>query len=120
MRVHMMQKTQDQRDRTDLLEFATMCTAGFHQPRTFSRRVVPLLSARAQEFDVVHDNQALGPALLDVTRAGLPLVATIHHPISVDRELEIAAAPWYRKLTLRRWFGFVRMQARVARQIDHI
>ena len=108
------------RDRTDLLEFATMCTAGFPEPRTFSRRVVPLLSARASEFDVVHDNQGLGPALLDVTRAGLPLVATIHHPISVDRELEIAAAPWYRQLTLRRWFGFVQMQARVARQIDHL
>jgi glycosyltransferase involved in cell wall biosynthesis len=108
------------RDRTDLLEFATMCTAGFPEPRTFSRRVAPLLSARAGVFDVVHDNQGLGPALLDVTRSGLPLVATIHHPISVDRDLEVAAAPWYRKLTLRRWFGFVRMQARVARKIEHL
>ena len=108
------------RDRTDLLEFATMCTAGFPEPRTFCRRVAPILAARASEFDVVHDNQALGPALLTVARAGLPLVATIHHPISVDRELEIAAAPWYRQLTLRRWFGFVRMQARVARQVDHL
>ncbi len=108
------------RDLTDLLEFGTMCTAGFPEPRTFCRRVAPLLSARAGEFDVVHDNQGLGPALLDVTRAGLPLVATIHHPISVDREVEIGAAPWYRQLILRRWFGFVRMQARVARQIDHV
>ncbi|HEY5247563.1 MAG TPA: glycosyltransferase family 4 protein [Dermatophilaceae bacterium] len=108
------------RDLTDLLEFGTMCTAGFPEPRTFSRRVAPLLTGRAPEFDVVHDNQSLGPALLDVSRAGLPLVATIHHPISVDRELEVAAAAWYRKLTLRRWFGFVRMQARVARQIDHV
>ena len=108
------------RDRTDLLEFATMCTAGFPEPRTFSRRVAPLLAARAGEFDIVHDNQGLGPALLDVTRSGLPLVATIHHPISVDREVELGAAPWYRQLILRRWFGFVRMQARVARQIDHL
>ena len=108
------------RDRTDLLEFATMCTAGFPEPRTFSRRVAPLLAARAGEFDIVHDNQGLGPALLDVTRAGLPLVATIHHPISVDREVELGAAPWYRQLILRRWFGFVRMQARVARQMDHL
>jgi len=105
---------------TDLLEFATMCTAGFPEPRTFCRRVAPLISARAGEFDVVHDNQGLGPALLQVTKAGLPLLATIHHPISVDREIEIAAAPWHRQLTLRRWFGFVRMQARVARQIDHV
>lgn len=108
------------RDLTDLIEFGTMCTAGFPEPRTFSRRVAPLLAARARDFDIVHDNQALGPALLDVTRAGLPLVATIHHPISVDREVEIAAALWYRQPMLRRWFGFVRMQARVARQIDHV
>ena len=108
------------RDRTDLLEFATMCTAGFPEPRTFSRRVAPLLSARAGDFDIVHDNQGLGPALLDLPGAGLPLVATIHHPISVDRELELGAAPWYRQLILRRWFGFVRMQARVSRQIDHL
>lgn len=108
------------RDLTDLLEFGTMCTAGFPEPRTFSRRVAPLLSARAFEFDVVHDNQGLGPALLEVTRAGLPLVATIHHPISVDREVEIGAAPWYRQLMVRRWFGFVRMQARVARRIDQV
>lgn len=108
------------RDLTDLLEFATMCTAGFPEPRTFSRRVAPLLSARAADFDVVHDNQALGPALLDVTRAGLPLVATIHHPISVDRDVEVGAASWDRRLMLRRWYGFVRMQARVARQIDHV
>jgi glycosyltransferase involved in cell wall biosynthesis len=108
------------RDLTDLLEFATMCTAGFPEPRTFSRRVAPLISARAKEFDVVHDNQGLGPALLELTKAGLPLLATIHHPISVDREVEIGAAPWYRQLTLRRWFGFVHMQARVARQIDHV
>lgn len=108
------------RDLTDLLEFATMCTAGFPEPRTFSRRVAPMLTARAGELDIVHDNQALGPALLNVTRAGLPLVATIHHPISVDREVEIAAAPWHRQPMLRRWFGFVRMQARVARKIDHL
>lgn len=115
-----MPRPSEFRDRTDLLEFATMCTAGFPEPRTFSRRVAPLLVARAGEFDIVHDNQGLGPALLEVTGAGLPLVATIHHPISVDRELELGAAQWYRQLTLRRWFGFVRMQARVARQIDHL
>jgi glycosyltransferase involved in cell wall biosynthesis len=95
-------------------------TAGFPEPRTFSRRVAPLLSERAGEFDIVHDNQGLGPALLDITRAGLPLVATIHHPISVDREVELGTVRWYRQPAVRRWFGFVRMQARVARQVPHI
>lgn len=102
----------------DVLEYAIMCTAGFPEPRTFSRRVVPLLRARAGEFDVVHDNQTLGAALLRLPAAGLPLVGTIHHPISVDRSLELAAAPLRKQLSLRRWYGFTRMQARAARRMD--
>ena len=105
------------KDRNDVLEFAIMCTAGFPEPRTFSRRVVPLLAARKDDFDIVHDNQTLGPALLKLPELGLPLLGTIHHPISVDRQLDLAAAPLRKKLTVRRWYGFVRSQARVARQI---
>ena len=102
--------------RTDVLEYAIMCTAGFGEPRTFARRVLPLLAARADEFDVVHDNQTFAPKLLGVPELGLPLVGTMHHPISVDRRLDIAAAPLRKKLTMRRWYGFVRSQQRVARQ----
>ena len=103
---------------TDVLEYLTMCTAGFPEPRTFSRRVVPLLHRRRAEFDVVHDNQTLGPAFLRLP-PGLPLVGTIHHPISVDRALDLAAAPtWQKRVSLRRWYGFVGMQARVARRLD--
>ncbi len=103
------------RDRTDVLEYATMCTAGFPEPRTFARRVTPLLVERRADFDVVHDNQTLAPALLGVQDAGLPLVTTLHHPISVDRRVALAAARGRARITQRRWFGFVRMQARVAR-----
>lgn len=101
----------------DVLEFLIMCTAGFPEPRTFSRRVVPLLAARASEFDVVHDNQTLGTALLKLPAAGLPLVGTMHHPISKDRQLELAHAKLRKQIPLRRWYGFLRMQARVAREI---
>lgn len=108
------------RDRTDVLEFLTMCTAGFPEPRTFSRRVLPLLRERAAEFDVVHDNQTLAPALLKIPAHGLPLVGTIHHPISVDRKLELAHAKLRKQIPLRRWYGFVKTQARVARQIPDL
>lgn len=102
---------------TDLLEFLIMCTAGFPEPRTFSRRVVPLLRKRAGEFDVVHDNQTLGTALLELPKSGLPLVGTMHHPISKDRELALAAAGLRKQIPLRRWYGFLGMQAKVARRI---
>ena len=105
------------RDLVDVEEVVTMWTAGFPEPRTFSRRVLRLLRERADEFDIVHDNQTLGSPLLGVEAAtGLPLVASVHHPISIDRRIDLASAPgWKKRLTLRRWYGFVRMQARVAR-----
>src|SRR5207342_163134 len=63
------------RDLVAVEEVLTMWTAGFPEPRTFSRRVVRLLRERAHEFDVVHDNQTLGSPLLGVEEAtGLPLV----------------------------------------------
>jgi glycosyltransferase involved in cell wall biosynthesis len=110
------------RDLTDVGEVLTMWTAGFPEPRTFSARAVRLLRTRVGDFDVVHDNQSLGSALLDVERAvGAPLVTTIHHPISVDRRIDLdAATTWKRQLGLRRWYGFVRMQARVARRVPMV
>src|SRR4051794_1248741 len=107
------------RDWVDAAEFATMCTAGFPEPLTFSLRAARLLLPRRDEFDVVHDNQSLGYGLLRLTRAGLPTVATVHHPIAIDRALDLAAAPSLRKrLTLHRWYAFTRMQARVAPRLD--
>lgn len=107
------------RDRIDLLELATMWTAGFPEPRTFSLRAARLLRERARDFDVVHDNQCLGSGLLDIA-ARLPLVATVHHPITKDREVDLAAAPRRRKLLVRRWYGFLGMQQRIARQIPDL
>ncbi len=109
------------RDRVDLLEVATMWTAGFPEPRTFSLRAARLLRERLADFDVVHDNQTLGYGMLAIERAGLPLVTTIHHPITFDRRVDLAAATgWRRRLSLRRWYGFLRMQAAVARQATSI
>jgi glycosyltransferase involved in cell wall biosynthesis len=103
---------------TDLQEFGIMCTAGYPEPYAFSRRVAERLRHRRDEFDLVHDNQCLGTGLLEFVRDGWPFVNTLHHPITIDRDLELSHAtkPW-RKLTLRRWYGFLDMQMRVARQL---
>lgn len=108
------------RDGLDLFELGVMYTAGFPEPLTFSIRAARLLRARAGEFDVVHDNQCLGYGLLSMQSAGLPLLATVHHPITHDRKVELAAARGWRQLTVRRWYGFLRMQARVARKIGEL
>ena len=79
------------------------------------------LARRLGDFDLVHDNQSLGSGLLGMMADGWPVLATIHHPITVDRELELSHADgWKRRLTLKRWYGFVRMQARVARRLPRV
>jgi glycosyltransferase involved in cell wall biosynthesis len=109
------------RDLVDVAEVATMWTAGFPEPRTFSRRVLRLLRERAGDFDVVHDNQTLGYGMLSMAKMGLPLITTVHHPVSVDRVVEIENAPNLRQnLGKRRWYSFTRMQGRVARRMISI
>src|SRR6476660_8050095 len=108
------------RNLVDVEEFLTMCTGGFPEPKTFSTRVARLLRERVEDFDVVHDNQVLGYGMLEIEKMGLPLVTTLHHPITFDRRIDLAAAPWRRKLSVRRWYGFLRMQGKVARRARRI
>jgi glycosyltransferase involved in cell wall biosynthesis len=105
----------------DVAEFGLMCTAGFPEPLTFSWRVRKELARRKGQFDVVHDNQCFGRGLLDVMADGWPLLATLHHPITVDRSLDLShARTLRRRVALRRWYGFLGMQMRVARQVPRI
>jgi glycosyltransferase involved in cell wall biosynthesis len=112
-------KRDEYRDWIDALEVATMWTGGFPEPLTFSLRARRHLRARRGDFDVVHDNQTLGYGLLG--DLGAPLVTTIHHPITVDRQLELDAADtWQRRYSVRRWYAFTRMQKRVARRLPSV
>ncbi|MCM2414414.1 MULTISPECIES: glycosyltransferase family 4 protein [unclassified Streptomyces] len=112
-------KPGEYRDWIDATEVATMWTGGFPEPLTFSLRVRRHLAARRGEFDVIHDNQTLGYGLL--ADLGAPLVTTIHHPITVDRQLDLDAAPTRRRrLSVRRWYAFTRMQKRVARRLPSV
>jgi glycosyltransferase involved in cell wall biosynthesis len=108
------------RDRIDLLELATMWSAGFPEPKTFCLRVARIMADRGDEFDVIHDNQSLGSALLTMAERGLPVVATVHHPITRDRVHEVAAATWWRRPLVRRWYAFAETQKRVARAIPEL
>jgi glycosyltransferase involved in cell wall biosynthesis len=107
------------RDWIDVLEVATMWTGAFPEPRTFGVRAVRALRERKDDFDVVHDNQVLATGMLRIAEF-LPLVTSIHHPISVDRRIELKAARGLSRLTKWRWYSFVRMQARVARKVGPI
>ena len=106
---------------TDWLEVAQFSTGAFPEPLAFSMRARGFLRRHPGRFDVVHDNQCLGYGLLGIERDGLPVVATIHHPITVDRRLEREHARTRRERFAKgRWYGFARMQTRVARRLPRI
>lgn len=105
------------RDWVDVQEFAIMCTAGFPEPRTFGKRVLKALAKRTGEFDVVHDNQVLAHGIGKIEdEVGVPVVTTLHHPITFDRRVDLAAAPLRKKLSVQRWYGFLKMQGAVVRK----
>ncbi|MEM9133721.1 MAG: glycosyltransferase family 4 protein [Actinomycetota bacterium] len=104
----------------DIVELAQFSTGTFSEPLAFSVRAYQALKERTGDFDIVHDNQCLGYGILGVDRI-LPTLVTLHHPITVDRRLEMAAAPNRRKrFSSSRWYSFVKMQGRVARRMPRI
>jgi glycosyltransferase involved in cell wall biosynthesis len=83
------------------------------------RAVVRRLRA-GRGYDVVHDVQCLGWGMLAIRALGLPVVTTVHHPLSVDRR-----ASFQRDRTLREALGTmefypVGMQACVARRMHRV
>ncbi len=91
------------------------------EPFAFSVRALRATARRLREgarFDLVHDVQSLGHGLLGIRAMGLPVVSTVHHPLTVDRQ-----ASFLRDRTLRDAIGTVQfyplgMQRAVARRLD--
>jgi glycosyltransferase involved in cell wall biosynthesis len=108
-------------DPINVSEWARTRFGEFPEPLTFSHRVARALRAhRGPRYDVVHDNQCLGPGLLDID-AHVPVVSTVHHPITFDRRFALdAARGWLKWLGVHRFYSFVPAQIRVARQLPRI
>jgi glycosyltransferase involved in cell wall biosynthesis len=106
--------------RYDFLEAGVFCTGQFAEPLAFSARVNAHLSTRLGEFDLVHDNQCLGWGIAKLEQK-IPLIVTLHHPITRDRMLEMEAAPnWFKRRSIGRWYSFVRMQGKVASRLPRV
>jgi glycosyltransferase involved in cell wall biosynthesis len=116
------------RDLASTAEFVMMRTGQFSEPLAFSLRAHKALKPRKgvpPPFDIVHDNQTLGYGMLALRQSlaphKIPLVATLHHPITVDRRLHLdATTGWKNRFGVRRWYSFLPMQARVASRLDGI
>ena len=105
-----------------LIEWLGTMSGYFSEPLAFGMRAYDLLSnSQNNKYDIVHDNQTLAYGIFKIQELGFPVVETIHHPVTIDRDLAVQSATSLKdKLGLRRWFSFINMQIKVARRLSHI
>ncbi len=106
----------------NLIEWLGVCTGFFTEPLTFGMRAYSFLRSNNGngKYDVIHDNQSLSHGILKIKGLGTPVVTTIHHPITIDRDLALKAAKsLWQKMGIKRWYAFANMQLKVAKKLSH-
>lgn len=108
------------KDPVNLLEWLGVSTMGYPEPLTFGIRAQRYLAGKIKNYDILHDNQSLSYNLLFLAKQ-LPLTATIHHPITVDRRIAVKSTQsLYKKFKHLRWYSFIGMQKFVAKRLPQI
>ncbi|HDY83621.1 MAG TPA: glycosyltransferase family 1 protein [Halieaceae bacterium] len=106
---------------TNIIEWLSKLTGGFAEPYTFGRRAVKYLRKHGHNYDLIHDNQSLSYGMLQIQEMGLPLVTTLHHPITSDLRIALKAARnWWERLLIQRWHAFLCMQKKVVVRLHNI
>lgn len=100
-------------------EWLGTLTGGYPEPWAFGRRLKGFIREHPDRYDLLHDNQSLASGLLDVRSGGIPVVSTVHHPPTIDRDIALRQtdgllARW----RIRRRYRFTSMQKTVSRRLD--
>lgn len=74
-----------------------------------------------KQFDVIHLNQTMGPALLTLAQTEIPLLFLIHHPVSVDRQVAIDESSFFGGILWRLKYAMLaRWQKKFCNVLPHI
>ncbi|WP_457553527.1 glycosyltransferase family 4 protein [Desulfobacula sp.] len=107
-------------DPINLIEWLDVSLMGYPEPMTFGMRVKKHLKETKKRYDIIHDNQTLSYGILSLAKS-MPVTATIHHPMTVDRRLAIQSTrSFLKKVKALRWYSFISMQKRVAKKLPCI
>lgn len=103
-------------------EFLHTRLGAFSEISSFSYRAFSFVRDlhRKTGFDIIHDNQCLGYGLLLMKQLGIPVTATIHHPLSVDLENVLERVSTFRKKLKTVMFYPTLMQSIVSKRLDGI
>ena len=104
----------------NFFEWLSVNTGGFPEPYTFGKRIKHILKSSIDRYDIIHDNQSLAYELIYFQKK-IPLVTTIHHPISKDLNYQLQSTDEILlKLLMRRWHSFLTMQKFVSKRLKKI
>lgn len=106
----------------NLFDFAATRLRFFSEPMSFSFRAYAALGRllRHRRFDVLHDVQTLGYGIWAMKGFGIPIVTTMHHPLTVDRREAFARDSSFEEAYHTAVFFPVTMQGLVIRRIAHV
>jgi len=93
------------------------------EPFAFSARAFRSIASRlraGERYDIVHDIQCLGYGILALRALGLPVVSTVHHPLTVDRRASFVRDESFRDALGTMTFYPIGMQSFVARRRDRL
>ena len=99
-----------EKNRLNFLDFFETFTGTFTEPVFFGERLVKnkFFRESVDEFDIFHDNQSISSYPETVLKK---LVTTLHHPIHVDKEIDLASeVNFFSKLAIKRWYSFLNFQ----------
>ena len=93
------------------------------EPFAFSLRAFHAMAKQLRagtRWDLVHDVQCMGYGMLGLQALGLPVVTTVHHPLTVDRRTSFARDTTFRDALGTMFFYPIGMQSFVARRLDRV
>ena len=100
----------------DWYEFISTLMGGFPELRTFGNRANRFLADK--NYDAVIDNQSISYGMIDIQKSK-PLIEIMHHPISKDYYYDLKYAKGVlQRISKIRWFSFLKMQKKVAKEIN--
>jgi glycosyltransferase involved in cell wall biosynthesis len=94
----------------------------FPEMETFSFRAFFALKKilKTKRYDIIHDIQSLGWATVPMKGYGIPIVTTVHHPLTKDREADLMGnrGLWDKTTTIL--FYPLIMQSFVIKRLDRV
>ncbi len=109
-----------EKNRLNFMDFFETFTGTFTEPVFFGERLVKnkYFQETVDKFDIFHDNQSISSYPETVLKK---LVTTLHHPIHVDKEIDLTSEKSFlKRLSIKRWYSFLNFQKKNLKAVKKV